>query len=106
MAGGAGRPRPQLNGGGVQAGAAGRGKRAPGFNGFKAPPATDLIDQLLLEQDQDSIKRKAPGRGGFGGGFLKAPPKTDMIDALLLGGDQIDEEDDNEDSLRNDGKPA
>lgn len=22
-----------------------------GFGGFKAPPATDLIDQLLLEQD-------------------------------------------------------
>ena len=31
-------------------------KRAAGFGGFKAPPATDLIDELLLEQDQNSIR--------------------------------------------------
>ena len=37
---------------GIGGGGIGRGKRAaPGFGGFKAPPATDLIDQLLLEQD-------------------------------------------------------
>ena len=94
-----GRPRPMLNNNAV----GGRGKRAPGFNGFKAPPATDLIDQLLLEQDQNSLKKKAPaGRGRGGGGFLKAPPKTDMIDALLLSGANEDEEDD-KDSLVNDG---
>ena len=87
-------------------------KRAPGFGGFKAPPSTDLIDQLLLEQDQNSIKQKKPmgmgrggGRVGFGG--FKAPAKTDMIDALLMGGDDDDdEEDETNESLKDDGKPA
>ena len=41
------RPRPVLNKGAESGGT--KAKRAPGFNGFKAPPATDLIDQLLLE---------------------------------------------------------
>ena len=118
----AARPRPVLNNeeGGSAIAAKGRGaKRAPGFaGGFKAPPATDLIDQLLLEQDQNSMKKKSPLNGlagrqaGFARGF-KAPPKTDMIDALLLAGDDDDDEEEyadikltQEDSLKNDGKPA
>ena len=78
-----------------------------------------MIDQLLDEQEQNSIKKKAPpqpakrppGRG-FGG--LKAPPRTDMIDKLLMGeGEDEDEIVSNgvkgsidSESLRDDGRPA
>ena len=94
-------------------GPTGRGKRAPGFGGFKAPPATDLIDQLLLENDQDSSKKKTPkvteqrqrpGKNPTPFGGFKAP-KSDMIDKLLLSGENLEDADDNE-SLRDDGRPA